>query len=85
MRLRMKHSLRFMSLVAVYAPTEVCELEEKEMFYAKLKSYWTSAPVGTRSLSWATSMQLLALRELATSYVLVPTVLVQGTPTVLSF
>ena len=27
-----------MSVVAVYAPTEVCETEEKEMFYAKLDS-----------------------------------------------
>ena len=35
MRLRLKHSLGFMSVVTVYAPTEVCETEEK-MFYAKL-------------------------------------------------
>ena len=27
-----------MSLVAVYAPTEVCRADEKEMFYAKLDS-----------------------------------------------
>ena len=37
MRLRLKHSLSFISVVAVYAPTEVCETEE-EMFYAKLDS-----------------------------------------------
>ena len=37
MRLRLKHSLGFMSVVAVYTPTEVCETEE-EMFYAKLDS-----------------------------------------------
>ena len=36
MRFRLKHSLGFMSVVAVYAPTEVCETEE--MFYAKLDS-----------------------------------------------
>ena len=36
MRLRLKHSLGFMSVVAVYAPTEVCETQEKEMFYSKL-------------------------------------------------
>ena len=29
MRSRLKHSLGFMSVVAVYAPTEVCETEEK--------------------------------------------------------
>ena len=38
MRLRLKHSLGFMSVVLVYARTEVCETEEKEMFYAKLDS-----------------------------------------------
>ena len=36
-QLRLKHSLGFMSVVAVYAPTEVCETE-KERFYAKLDS-----------------------------------------------
>ena len=30
--------LGFMSVVAVYAPTEVCETEEKEMFYTRLNS-----------------------------------------------
>ncbi|MCP3680346.1 MAG: endonuclease/exonuclease/phosphatase family protein [Gammaproteobacteria bacterium] len=44
MRLRMKHSLGFMSLVAVYAPTEIYELEEKEMFYAKLESVLDQCP-----------------------------------------
>ena len=37
MRLRLKHTLGFMSLVAVYAPTGVCGLTRK-MFYAKLDS-----------------------------------------------
>ena len=36
MRLRLKHSLGFMSVVTVYASTEVCETEEKEMFYEAL-------------------------------------------------
>ena len=33
-----------MSVVAVYAPTEVCETEEKEMFYAKLDSVLDQCP-----------------------------------------
>ena len=44
MRLRLKHSLSFMSLVAVYAPTEVCGTEEKEMFYVKLDSVLNQCP-----------------------------------------
>ena len=43
-RLRLKNSLGFMSVVAVYAPTEVCETEEKEMFYAKLDSVLDQCP-----------------------------------------
>ena len=38
MRLRLKHTLGFMSILAGYAPTEVCGADEKEMFYAKLDS-----------------------------------------------
>ncbi|KAG0720949.1 hypothetical protein GWK47_047408 [Chionoecetes opilio] len=38
MRVRMQHTLDFMSLVAVYGPTEECKTDEKEMFYAKLDS-----------------------------------------------
>ncbi|KAG0717729.1 Craniofacial development protein 2 [Chionoecetes opilio] len=44
MRVRMKHTLGFMSLVAVYAPTEVRKTEEKEMFYAKLNSVLDQCP-----------------------------------------
>ena len=33
-----------MSVVAVYAPTEVCETEEKEMFNAKLNSVLDQCP-----------------------------------------
>lgn len=32
----LKHTLGFMSLVPVYAPTTMCEPEEMEVFYAKL-------------------------------------------------
>ncbi len=44
MLLRLKHTLGFMSLVAVYPPTETSELEEKEMFYAKLDSIVDQCP-----------------------------------------
>ncbi len=44
MRVRLKHTLGFMSLVAVYAPTKMCETEEKEMFYAKLDSVLDQCP-----------------------------------------
>ena len=42
MGLRLKHILGFMSLVAVYAPTEVCGADE--MFYAKLNSVLDQCP-----------------------------------------
>ncbi|XP_069998879.1 uncharacterized protein [Penaeus vannamei] len=38
MVLRLKLSFGFMSLIAVYAPSDVCKLDEKEMLYAKLAS-----------------------------------------------
>ncbi|KAG0711517.1 NECAP-like protein [Chionoecetes opilio] len=44
MRVRMKYTLGFMSFVAVYAPTEVFETEEKEMFYANLGSVLDQCP-----------------------------------------
>ena len=44
MPLRLKHSLDFMSVVAVYAPTEVCETEGKEMFYAKIDFVMDQCP-----------------------------------------
>ena len=43
MQLRLKDSLGFMSVVAVYAPTKVCETEE-EMFYSKLNSVLDQCP-----------------------------------------
>ena len=51
MRLRLKHTLGFMSVVAVYVLTEASQTEEKEMFYAKLDSvldqcYCRDAPIG---------------------------------------
>ena len=44
MLLRMKHTLGFVSIIAVYAPTEMRELAEKEMFYAKLDSVVSQCP-----------------------------------------
>ncbi|KAG0723422.1 Transposon TX1 uncharacterized protein [Chionoecetes opilio] len=43
MRVRLKHTLGFMILVAVYAPTEMRKTEE-EMFYAKLDSVLDQCP-----------------------------------------
>ena len=42
-RLRLKHSLGFMSVI-VYTPIAVCETKEKEMFYAKLDSVLDQCP-----------------------------------------
>ena len=78
MRLRLKYNLGFMSVVAVYAPTEMCETEEKEMFYTKLDSV-------LYSLSWATLMLSLALKGLAVKYVLAPMGVVPEMTTALSF
>ena len=44
MQLRLKHTLGFMSLIAVYAPTEVYRADEKEMFYVKLDSILNQCP-----------------------------------------
>ena len=44
MRVRLRHTLGFMSLIAVYAPTEMCETLEKETFYAKLESIIDQCP-----------------------------------------
>ena len=42
MQLRLKYTLGFMSVVAVYVPTEMCETEE--MFYTKLNSVLDQCP-----------------------------------------
>ena len=44
MLLRMRHTLGFVSIIAVYAPTEARELDEKELFYAKLDSVIDQCP-----------------------------------------
>ena len=72
MRLRPKHSLGFMSVVAVYAPNEACDTEEKETFYAKLDSVLDQCPGVMHSLSWVTLMLPLALKYVLTPMILVP-------------
>jgi sorting nexin-29 len=44
MVVRLRHTLGFLSLVAVYAPTEVRDLKEKETFYARLDSVVYECP-----------------------------------------
>ena len=46
MLVRLKHTLGFISLVAVYAPTEKSKLGNKEMFYTKLESILDQCPPG---------------------------------------
>lgn len=51
MRVRLQHILGFISLVAVYSSTEMCETDKKDMFYAKLDSVTDQCPSETHSLS----------------------------------
>ncbi|XP_069976482.1 uncharacterized protein [Penaeus vannamei] len=44
MVLRLKLAFDFTSLIAVYAPTEVCKFDVKERFYAKFASVADSCP-----------------------------------------
>ena len=44
MLVRLRHTLGFISLIAVYAPTEVSVPEEKDLFYAKLDSVVEQCP-----------------------------------------
>ena len=83
MRLKLKHSLGFTSVAAVYAPSEVCETEEK-MFYTKLDSVLDQCPCHD-ALIVLTLMLSQALKGLATKYLLVPMVLIPEMATALSF
>ena len=62
--------------VVVYAPTEVCETEEKEMFYAKLDSVLDLCPRRDALIVLGDLMLSMALEVLAMKYVLVPMFLV---------
>ncbi|XP_069981045.1 uncharacterized protein [Penaeus vannamei] len=44
MALRLKHDFGFVSLIAVYASTDVCKLDVKEVFYAKFTSVIDKCP-----------------------------------------
>lgn len=41
---RVKHTVRLISFIAVHVPTEMCELEEKEILYAILDSIVDQCP-----------------------------------------
>lgn len=41
---KLKYKLSFISLIVVYAPTEMCGFEEKEIFHAKLASVVDQCP-----------------------------------------
>lgn len=71
MALRLKHTRGFLFLVAVYAPTDVCKLDVKEVFYAKPSSVVDKCPGEAFALHWATSMRYPAVIELAPRYQLV--------------
>ena len=85
MRLRLKHSLGSMPVVAVYAPTKVCETEEKEMLYAKLDSVLDQCPRHDALIVLGDFNAVTGTERLAMKYVLVPMVLVPGMTTALSF
>ena len=84
MRLRLKHSLGFMSVVAVYAPTEVCETEE-EMFNAKLDSVLDQCPCRDALIVLGDFNAVTGTGKADYENVLVPMVLVPEMTTALSF
>lgn len=52
---KLKHALGFIYFIAVYTPTEIFELKEKDMLCVKLDVIQsTSSPNVTHPLSWAT-------------------------------
>ena len=52
MQLTLKHILGFMSLVAIYVPTEICgRLTRKRCSKVNLTLFWISALAGSHSLS----------------------------------
>ena len=74
--LRLMHTLAFMCLVAVYAPTEICKADEGETFYAKLDCTGPVPSTGqTDCLGFLGRLQCCFLH-----CVLVPMALVLGTP-----
>lgn len=60
-QVRLQHTLCSISLVAVYASTEMCETEKNEVFYARFDYVLKWCPLETHSMSWANLILLLAL------------------------
>lgn len=50
MQVVMKHILAFISLVAVYTSTEMCQATKKDGFYGKLNSLLDLCPPETNTL-----------------------------------
>ncbi|XP_069992349.1 uncharacterized protein [Penaeus vannamei] len=68
----MELALIFMSLIVVYAPNAICKLDVKDMFYLKLPSVMDSCPRRDISIVLMTSMQYLAVIEMAMRCLSVP-------------
>lgn len=61
-----------MSRIAMYAPTEICETEAKEVLYAKLKSIIDQCPPLDAFIVLGDLNATTTLMELAISYLLAP-------------
>lgn len=78
-----------MFLIRVHAPSKVCEVDEKGVFHAKLKStldrlLLPPLPTPGTLIVLTPSILLLILGDLAISYVLVAKAFVTGTSRILS-
>ncbi|XP_063605644.1 outer dynein arm-docking complex subunit 3-like [Penaeus indicus] len=62
MAMRLKHAFGFMSLIAMYAHTNVCKLDVKEVFYAKLTSA-ESIGIHPRARQNSISLETLEVTE----------------------
>lgn len=81
LQLGTKYTLNFISFVAVYTSTEMCETAQKNGNTYPIP-YRSSDPCGTHLLAWATLLPLGTMIGLTTSYMLVD--MIQGATTVLA-